>query len=104
MQLGFASCVDSVVHRSAAAGAQTIDAGLERIDIIRPVGLYVGSGVETHHEGPVALRLQDLEKELDRSLLLELEAGTDGGTGVDDNAVAERQVILLAERGDLLWG
>ena len=99
-QLVSAGGIDGVVHRGAAAGAEAIDAGFERIDVVGPVGVDVGSDVEAHHKGAIASGLENLKEELDCRLLFELEAGTDGGAGVDDDADTKRQIDLLAERGD----
>ena len=53
-QLVAAGGVDGVEHRGAAAGAEAIDAGFERIDVVGPVGGNIGSDVESHDKGAVA--------------------------------------------------
>ncbi len=100
-QLVAAGGVDGVEQRGAAAGAQAIDAGFERVEVVGPVLGHGGRDVEAHHKGAVALRaLSIVKQKLGRRLLLKLEARADGGAGVDDDAHAQRQIDLLVERVD----
>ena len=100
-QLVTAGGVDGVEHGGAAAGAQTVDAALEGIDVVGPVRGHGRGNVESHDKGAVALGFQYLEQKLSCRLLLELKTGADGGAGVDDDAYAQGQIDLLVERGDL---
>ena len=100
-QLVAAGSVDGVKQRGAAAGAHAVDAGLERVDVVGPILRDGGGNIESHHKGAIALGLEDLQQKLDGGLLLELKAGTNRGAGIDDDAYTQRQIDLLAERGDL---
>src|SRR5271166_127397 len=101
-QLVATGAVDSIEERGAAAGTQGVDTGGEQVEAVGPILLIVGSHVEAHNEGLVRLWLHDLEKELNRCLLLELEARADGGACVDDNANTQGQVGLLGKAVDAL--
>ena len=100
-QLVAAGGVDGVKQRRAAAGAQPVDAGLQAVDVVGPVLGHGGRHVEAHHEGAVALGLENLQQKLGGRLLLKLEARANRGAGVDDDAHAQGQIDLLVERVDL---
>jgi hypothetical protein len=93
--------VDGVEERRAAAGAQLVDAGFKSVLVVGPVLGDRGRHIEAHDEGAVAFGLEHLEQKLGGRLLLKLEAGADGGAGVDDDAHAQRQIDLLVKRVDL---
>ena len=64
----------------------------------------VGHGrrdVESHDEGAVVLCFEHLKQKLSGRLLLELEAGADGGAGVNHDADAQRKIDLLVKGVDL---
>ena len=94
-----AGLVEGVVEGGAAAGAELVDAGVEKGDVVGEVLRKVGLDVKAFDEGAVVL-VEDLGEELAGGVLLELKATADGGAGVEHEADAEGQVGLLSEADD----
>ena len=101
-ELVAAGDIDGVEERGAAARLQLVDARLKSVLVVGPVRGDRRRRIESHDEGAVALRLEHIEQELGGRLLLELEAGADGGAGINNDAHAQRQVDLLVKRVDAL--
>ena len=97
-QLVTTSEINGIVHCRAAARAQHAYAVGELFRAVGEVLGHLGRGVESNHEGLIVLWPDNLVQELDRSFLLELEAVAHRVAGINEQADAERQIGLPAER------
>src|SRR5579872_1085538 len=60
-QLVAAGRIDRVKKRRAPARTHAVDARLKSVEIVGPIRLDSRSHIETHHESPIASRLQDID-------------------------------------------
>src|SRR5205823_9996499 len=74
--------IHRVVQRGASARTQHANARGELLRIIREVLRDLRSRIEANHERLVAIRVNDLVQELDRSLLLKTKAIANRVAGV----------------------
>src|SRR5664279_1923293 len=95
-----ASGVDGVVHGGPAARTQHAHTLGKRFGAVGESLGDFGGGVKAHHEGLIVLGADDLVEELDRGILLELEAVANRVAGIDQQPHAQRQVGFAAEGAD----
>ena len=94
--------VDGVVKRGAAAGALLLDDVAQRVEVAGKVLDHLRIVVHGHQKGLVLIPADHVEEKIDGRFLFELQTLANAIGSVQQQAHAQRQVGLAAEKANIL--